>query len=71
MSIMRRPVESDWPYINLNEQKRMCPGQFDLPNEVTYGHVNMAPGMSAADDRFAIARACDGWLVFLGAIRIS
>ncbi|KAH6724413.1 hypothetical protein BKA61DRAFT_687618 [Leptodontidium sp. MPI-SDFR-AT-0119] len=56
---MRRPVESDWPYINLNEQKRMCPGQFDLPNEVTYGHVNMAPGMSAADDRFAIARACD------------
>ncbi|KAL5328770.1 hypothetical protein ACEPPN_002274 [Leptodophora sp. 'Broadleaf-Isolate-01'] len=40
---MRRPVESDWPYINLNEQKRMCPGQFDLPNEVTYGHVNMAP----------------------------
>jgi superfamily I DNA and/or RNA helicase len=41
--LMRRFLELNWPHIELNEQKRMPPGQFDLVNEVISNTVTTAP----------------------------
>jgi superfamily I DNA and/or RNA helicase len=54
--LMRRLLELNWPYIELNEQKRVPPGQFHLPNFVIYNNITTAPGITIDDDRFKLAR---------------
>jgi superfamily I DNA and/or RNA helicase len=60
-SFFRRLIDSNRPYIDLNEQRRMPPGQFGPANFAVYGNVTMAANVNIDEDRFALARAPEVW----------
>ncbi|PMD33156.1 hypothetical protein L207DRAFT_590222 [Hyaloscypha variabilis F] len=59
--LIRHLRDADWPYVDLNEQKRMAPGLFGPANHCIYTNVTMAAGVTINDERFELARKAEAW----------
>jgi superfamily I DNA and/or RNA helicase len=57
--------DADWPYVDLREQRRMPPGQFDPANHCIYANVEMAEGVTIELEKFEMARKAEAWSITL------
>lgn len=60
-SFMHRLMDLCWPYIDMVEQLRMCPGQFNMTNQVHY-HGRVVNGPDLKTSIFPTAIAIEEWM---------
>jgi hypothetical protein len=64
VSSMIRMMDLGWLYIELNEQLRMGPSQFDMTNTLCYANsVIDGPNINLQDERFRMTREVEGFIM--------
>jgi hypothetical protein len=63
--LIRRLRDAKWPYVDLREQRRMPPGQFDPANHCIYTNVEIAEGVTIQLEKFEMARKAEAWSITL------
>lgn len=68
-SFQRMLVANDWPQFILDQQRRICPGGFNLSRHVSYKRWAIEYAMSNTLLKHQLAVACEAFAVHLGARR--